>query len=395
MTDKPEQKTCKICGAIALGDVPGFAKLRRVTSDCVPFRAGGRIAICDVCGGVQKIVDPVWLGEIAEIYRDYTVYRQSGGIEQAVFDSRTGVPRRRSDVLFERLDAELHFPGTVTLLDVGCGAGATLAAAGRTHPQWKLYGLDLDDRNQAVLEEIPGFVELKIGNLDGVAEDFTVITLIHALEHFPDPLAILKTVRSKLTPGGRLIVEVINFELNPFDLLIADHLCHFTRDSLSRLVHRAGFEIERLASDWIPKELTLVARAAPAPVAAPSDSSAAEIRNAVVDQVASFDDLIEAARRAAVDAPPGCFGLFGTSIAANWLYGNLGDIVHFFVDEDPSRHGHENFARPILAPKEVPEGAVIFLALPPAIAVAVARRLAPMPVTLRMSAEAARLMKRG
>jgi hypothetical protein len=33
------------------------------------------------------------------------------------------------------------------------------------------------------------------------------------------------------------------------------------------------------------------------------------------------------------------FGIFGTSIAAMWLFGEIGDDVDFFVDEDPNRLG--------------------------------------------------------
>ena len=49
---------CLYCGGLQLREVDGFGALRRVTSDGMPFRAGGRLAVCPDCGGVQKLVGP-------------------------------------------------------------------------------------------------------------------------------------------------------------------------------------------------------------------------------------------------------------------------------------------------------------------------------------------------
>jgi hypothetical protein len=48
------------------------------------------------------------------------------------------------------------------------------------------------------------------------------------------------------------------------------------------------------------------------------------------------------------------FGIFGTSIAGTWLYGELGDRTSFFVDEDPARAGKAHLGVRIIAPPNVP-----------------------------------------
>jgi len=50
------------------------------------------------------------------------------------------------------------------------------------------------------------------------------------------------------------------------------------------------------------------------------------------------------------------FGIFGTSVAAMWLFGQLGDAVSFFVDEDTSRQGTELYGKPVFHPKDVRQG---------------------------------------
>src|SRR5690242_7870875 len=94
---------CQACGAASLSEVLGFAGLPRVTSDCMPFREGGRLAVCEACGVGQAVPDPQWFAEISEIYSKYDIYHQSGGREQHVFDAATGRMRARSDVLLDRL----------------------------------------------------------------------------------------------------------------------------------------------------------------------------------------------------------------------------------------------------------------------------------------------------
>jgi hypothetical protein len=70
------------------------------------------------------------------------------------------------------------------------------------------------------------------------------------------------------------------------------------------------------------------------------------------------------------------FGVFGTSIAANWLSGVVGpDAIDFYVDEDPGRIGRSHFGKPIIAPAQVRSKAKVYVPLAPVIARAVNERL--------------------
>src|SRR5262245_63243397 len=96
---------CHVCSGHDLAEVPGYGRLPRVTSDCKPFPAGGQLAVCRQCGAVQKPATARWREEAAAIYRNYDIYFQSGGVEQAVFDPTAGSPRLRSRVLLDHLHA--------------------------------------------------------------------------------------------------------------------------------------------------------------------------------------------------------------------------------------------------------------------------------------------------
>jgi SAM-dependent methyltransferase len=161
------------------------------------------------------------------------------------------------------------------MLDVGCGNGATIRAFGQVAPGWKKAGTEFDDKYRADVESIPNTEPLHVGPVENVPGSFDVITMVHVLEHIVDPIAVLETLRGKLAPGGLLLIEVPHHPANPFELLIADHRTHFTSDSMTRALAAAGFEIVSVAEDWIPKELSVVARPAPGRVTPPPAVDAA------------------------------------------------------------------------------------------------------------------------
>jgi cyclopropane fatty-acyl-phospholipid synthase-like methyltransferase len=374
---------CKICGASALQELPEFSSLPRVTSDCLPFREGGRLAVCTTCGAAQALPDERWHAEINEIYSKYDVYHQSGGIEQHVLDSSMGQMRPRSDVLVERIEELPDTPRSGRLLDVGCGNGVTLRAFAERN-KWKLYGLDIHDRNLALLSALPGFDTLYTCSPGEVTECFDLITLIHALEHFPDPYTFLTQLRSKLREDGMLFIQVPNASANPFDYVVADHLVHFSPCDLAVLLRRAGFGEIHIFTDWVMKEISLIARRASAEQVQEESATPGLGVTRVMTHVNWLNHVIANAKREAATKAP--FGLFGSSIAATWLWRAVSDRVEFFVEEDPSRIGRQHLGRPILSPEQVPSGSLVFMALAAPLAVSIQRRLQHLPFHLCMPA---------
>jgi SAM-dependent methyltransferase len=362
--------SCHVCGATRLTPLPAYAAMPRVSSDCRPVAVGGALWVCEACGTAQKPATPEFLADIGAIYAAYDVYYQGGGAEQIVFDAEAGEGVRRSALLSGRIAATGLLPASGSVIDIGCGNGAFLRALGQRLPEWDLYGLELDDRNLAVMRDIPRFAGLRIADATKLEGTYALITMIHALEHFTDPFAALVALRGNLGQDGILFIEVPNVAENPFDLTIADHATHFTPATLESLLIRAGLEPLRFETGWVKKELSVLARPARGPV---EPRQKADPPGLVAAQLAWLDATLAATREAA--ARGGTFGMFGTSIAATWLAGALAERIAFHVDEDTSRQGRDFFGKPVLAPESVPAGAVVFLAVAPAVAEAIAPRL--------------------
>jgi len=352
---------CHVCGDLAVDIVSGYEVFRGVTSDCKPWHRGGQLCICRSCGCVQKVTDHIWQSKVETIYEAYSIYHQSGGAEQAVFDKLSGQPSARSECLLQHLCTAVELPKKGRLLDVGCGNGALLGAFGRLLPLWSLAGTELNDKYRPLVESINGVEALYTCPPDHVPGTYNLITMIHVLEHILGPREFTAGLQEKLEDGGFLVAQIPDYLQNPFDLLIVDHSTHFTVTTAAELVNRAGYEVISVATDWVPKELTIVARKAGGPPVDRGNPMTPSPLESARRCLQWLQSVLATARQVSAK---GTFGLFGTSIAATWLFSELESTVSFFVDEDPNRAGKTHMGLPIFHPRDVPSDSHVFIALP-------------------------------
>ncbi len=83
-------------------------------------------------------------------------------------------------------------------------------------------------------------------------KDLDVVTLFHVFEHLDKPIEVLKSLKSKMTDGGKIIIEVPHandillqtFKLESFKdfTLWSEHLILHTKVSLKKMIEAAGFK---------------------------------------------------------------------------------------------------------------------------------------------------------
>jgi SAM-dependent methyltransferase len=366
---------CHVCASEELLEIPDGAIRGWVSSDSKPVKRGEPLAVCTDCGCVQKQQNERWHLQVGKIYAEYSIYGNSAGSEQLVFESGSGQAQTRSSRILQHLLSDFPLPSKGRMLDVGCGNGASLRAFSCLRPDWTLIGTELSDKYKAQVESISGVEAMLSTDPSKIPGEFDLVSLVHVLEHIPDPVAYLKGLRSRLKPDGLLLIEVPDHSSNPFDLMIADHSTHFSLDLLSRVVAAAGYEVVRAVRDWIPKELSLVAKR----LATSPDQHASTVNRATVGRAKELAEermrwlaaLVNAATAAAVSP---LFGLLGTTIGATWLYAELGGNIAFFVDENRDCAGARHLGKPVYMPSEVPPGSTVYVGIPsPASALAVQR----------------------
>lgn len=370
---------CHVCGLDGLHVFPDFERLPRVTSDCRAWPAGGRLGVCGNCGTLQHLVDERWRTEAAEIYNQYDVYHQAAGEEQKTF-AADGAAGPRSARLVRHLIETETLPPTGCLLDFGCGNGAFLRAFATHAPRWTLIGADIGERHRQAVEEVAGagrYVNLMDTRHPGTG--FDLITMSHCLEHLDNPLPLLARMREWLAPRGRLLIQVPHVLESPFDLVVADHCSHFTTTTLGELLDAAGYDVMRVETAVVQKEITALARPAARNPRPPSPRPGREVACSATFVSAALRWLETVVVERGRLASHGRFGIFGTSIAGIWLYGAAREQVDFFVDEDPNRVGRHIDRIPILHPAQVDAGASVLLAMPCAIAERLYQRLGSGP----------------
>jgi SAM-dependent methyltransferase len=154
------------------------------------------------------------------------------------------------------------------VLEVGCGAGGTLAALKASgHAGW-IAGIELSP--DAAARARPRLDVLHEGDVDTQLEHFAagsidLILCLDVLEHLVDPWATLKRLQALLRPGGQLIVSLPNIRhysvLLPLlfkgrwryetaGIMDRTHLRFFSRETAVDLLGQAGLALERERSTY-------------------------------------------------------------------------------------------------------------------------------------------------
>lgn len=97
------------------------------------------------------------------------------------------------------------------LLDCGCATGGFVKVA--IEEGFDADGLEYSHGAVAYAEEHLGLklIQGKVENAPIPDNEYDVVTLLHIVEHFPDPIQALREIRRILKPGGVLFIETPSF----------------------------------------------------------------------------------------------------------------------------------------------------------------------------------------
>lgn len=144
------------------------------------------------------------------------------------------------------------------LLDIGCGTGELLTFM-KQHG-WEVIGLELSSEGAAIakskdLEVYSLGIDEFLAKHPQYSSTFAVVTLLHVLEHVPNPVEFLNLVRKLVVGGGVVVIQAPNdfselqlsaqqyLQKEPWWIAIPDHINYFDFQSLHTLLERLGFEV--------------------------------------------------------------------------------------------------------------------------------------------------------
>lgn len=229
---------CGVCGA---------SPLLRVLDLRDHFGRPTWLGRCPACGLVQACERPS-NDELERYYSEYCYAHDSAWV----------VPEATVASL-DRLAAGLaRYRQNNRCLDVGCGAGAILAAMARHG--WQAEGTELSEVAADRLEA-QGF-RIHRGAVEELrlpADRYDVVLLSEVIEHLRAPRSALENVASALRPGGAAYLTTPNFQSLSRRLLgerwrvisVPEHLYYFAPGSLRRLLRSVGLAPARLWTEGL------------------------------------------------------------------------------------------------------------------------------------------------
>lgn len=229
---------CIVCGAELLSkplvvchDMPGGAQCFLAKEE-IAKEQGKTLDLrqCSGCGLVQFDCPPV------EYYRDVI---RAGGISSTMRELRT--------TQYKHFIERCNLVGK-KIIEIGCGQGEFLQIL--TDFPVRPFGIEhkrslVESAKKRGLNVWEKFTETEDTVLEG--GPFDAFLSFNVLEHQPFPNKMLRCIYNNLTPSGVGLITVPSFEYilksNSYYELLRDHIANYTKETLSFLIQKNGFDI--------------------------------------------------------------------------------------------------------------------------------------------------------
>lgn len=211
-----------------------------------------RVEHCEKCSLVLLNPQPDCPDErlYAEAYYRGDCTVKAGGQENVLEPAR--IARRLDSCRGVLEDIETALGRRGRLLDLGCGPGFLLKAA--QDVGWAVAGADVSSFATGHARERFGIAHVTTGPLETVEfpdGSFDVVTLQHVIEHFRDPIRMVRRIKRWLVPGGLLWLETPDIDSGRarregdrwVHIKVPEHLFYFNERTLTRLLAAQGFTV--------------------------------------------------------------------------------------------------------------------------------------------------------
>jgi len=223
--------------------------------------------LCSRCGMVFQSMD--WKEDDLEHFYATDYRKLVEGADQ-VSEKNRAIEEMRARLLVRWLKEH----GIVSVkrhMDIGASTGALIHRSRREFNA-AVLGVELSNSHRAfaAARGLTMLPSLKALESQG-GERFDLISLIHVLEHLPDPVKTLAELRERwLAPDGALLLEVPNlYAHNSYEIA---HLHAFSRHTLLETLRLAGYRVDALRVHGQPRSkvlglyITVLARPSTPPV---------------------------------------------------------------------------------------------------------------------------------
>ena len=214
-----------------------------------PYKNGTVDQVIEI---MDKILDRFVYPENFRI-QDIMNYKEHYRQDAIVFDYFGAGQLRPGELRRDRLIIDYcNIRPGMEILDVGSGRGWFSLAASALGA--KVTALDLSEHNLKRIRELDPSIDTVLGDACQIPSGdqlYDLIVTLEVLEHIPEPALALNSIKTRLKPGGKLLITVPYKEVIISSLCIHcnqptphnAHLHSFDTPSLKRLLTNCGYSI--------------------------------------------------------------------------------------------------------------------------------------------------------
>lgn len=350
--------SCRVCRK-PLGPPDYAAPAPAMTSLSTRIEVPTEVWVCRTCGHVQSPDLP----DVQAFYdHDYRISLQSDDHDQ-LYEMGPDGPVFRTAHQADLL-AALDLRHGARLLDFGAAKATTTRKLLALRPDLQPHVFDVSDDYR---DHWSGWVPVEAQATYTLPEAwscrFDIITAHFVLEHVATPVVVLADLARCLEPGGRLFFTVPDPIGNPGDILVADHLNHFTVSSIHAALAAAGLHALSVRQDQF-RGAHVVLAAAGQPAATLPVADVAPALRLLEDWRRILAGLSDAL------AMPGAenarIAVYGAGFYGALFRPLVGSRLVAFLDRNPHLQGSTLDGVPILTPEACPPVDLVIVALNPA-----------------------------
>ena len=349
-------KSCKVCLNPNLEELYRSRSSTSITTMSDFVQGETRVFACQNCSHLQTkpLFDPK-----AYYQNDYEINASSLDHDQLyAIEGKKNIYRNehQSRVLLDKL----KFETGLRILDYGCGNGLTLKHLLNLEDGIEPFAFDVTDKYKKLWAQFlpeSNFATFVLPNTWEGSMD--VVTSFFALEHVEDPGLFVAELTKYLKKDGSLYIIVPNLYENFADLLVADHINHFSEASLYLLLRRCGFQDIIIDSKSHNAALIAVATNLNAEDNEEVDFSLNSLRDNYLNraqEISSFWSTAINNMKEHLNKNKGCENIiYGAGVYGSWMHQYLSewDTVKCFVDNNVYVHGSHVSGLRIFSPEEI------------------------------------------
>lgn len=360
---------CNVCEALLTTPLYESADNCSITTMNKLIEGKTQVYFCDACSHLQTSELPNLADYYAKEYEINSANEEADQLYKVVDGEIVYRANHQATVLLQKIT----LTHGACVLDYGCAKSPTLRKILQSRPDIKAFLFDVTDRYVPFWKAFPQGTEWSTHepNPDW-SETMDVVLSFYALEHVGALSQGLENIKRLLKIGGVFYFLVPNVYHNIADFVVADHVNHFSKNSLIRLLERHGFGDIEVDDESHDAAFVVKARLLCAPTEQLSSEQGADALRVAAQRMADYWQGIAARIRDFEDTVgTGSVAVYGAGFYGSFIASSLAESARIACVVDRNQHlqGKVLNGAPVLAPQQMPHSVThVFVGLNPLVA---------------------------